>query len=138
MYATYGLWSAGRIDERMNGEGESGREVLGRAANALTELSTLAASSGGSLVAVSHSTYLRMLLATALEMPLAQAAVQLKQENCCVNVLDVNIAGRTRVIGHKSDLFGGKTSLAGRDFELRIPGTTVVMVGESRHLRGLI
>lgn len=136
MYATYGAWSAGNIDQVMDGEGESGRQVLYRAANALTTLASVASRTGGSVVAVSHSTYLRMLLSTVMNIPLAQGAL-LEQKNGCINVLDVNLDKPMKELGPKSELLGGKLSMA-REFSLSIPETKVVRVNESRHLQGLL
>lgn len=136
MYATYGAWSAGNIDQVMDGEGESGRQVLYRAASALTALADVASKSGGSVVAVSHSTYLRMLLSTVLNIPLAQGAM-MEQKNGCINVLDVNLKRPLKELGPKSELLGGPFSMA-RDFSLFIPETKVVRVNEARHLHGLL
>lgn len=136
MYATYAAWSAGNVDQVMDGEGESGRQVLFRAANALNTLADVASKTGGSVVAVSHSTYLRMLLSTVMNIPLAQGAM-LEQKNGCINVLDVNIKRPMKELGPKSELFGGKLSMA-RDFSLAIPETKIVRVNEIRHLHGLV
>jgi broad specificity phosphatase PhoE len=95
-----------------------------------------AAIGGGSVVAVAHSTYLRMLLATMLDIPLAQAAT-LEQKNGCINVLDLRRDGATRVVGPKSTVLGGRLSSAPRNFGLEIPKGTVVRVNEKRHLEGI-
>ena len=88
-------------------------------------------------MAVSHSTYLRMLLAVLLNIPLAQAAT-LTLINGCINVVDFKKDGRTRVIASKSRIFGGPFSQAPSDFKLAVPRGDVVRVNEDRHLVGLL
>ena len=116
VYETYGRWSIGDVDRRINGQGESGREVLTRAASALTSLAEFASNGNGgggggggggrSVLAVSHSAYLRMLLALALDVSPARAAVEMKLENCSVCVLDVNASGKTVNRDRKSGIVG--------------------------------
>ena len=72
----------------------------------------MASENGGTLFAVSHSTFLRMLLATLLDISLGEAAL-LEQRNGCINVLDVNVEGMTETIGPKSNLFGGGGDCSG-------------------------
>lgn len=135
MYGTYGAWAIGKIDTTLGGGGESGREVLTRAASALNSLVDVAVSNGGSAVAVSHSTYLRMLLALAMDVPLSDAAA-IEQKNCCINVLDVSIKEK-RDVGPKSNLFG-LASIVPEDFSLNIPCVNVVKINEMQHLQGLL
>ena len=145
MYATFAAWSLGRIDERMTssreegggGEsGESGREVLQRVGVALRAMGQMATENGGTLFAVSHSTFLRMLLATLLDISLGEAAL-LEQRNGCINVLDVNVEGMTETIGPRSNLFGGGRLFGANHFDLIIPRTKVVRQNECRHLEGI-
>lgn len=77
-----------------------------------------------------------MLLTTALGISLARGAT-MKQENGCINVLDVNVNGASRTLGTKSELFGGKSSSA-KTFFLRVPETRVIRINETRHLYGLV
>ena len=136
MYATYASWSVGAIDKRMDGGGESGREVLGRAASALSSLADIAKTNGGRpVLAVSHSTYLRTLLGALTDTSLAKA-VTIEQKNGCINVLDVNVEGATTMLGPKSGLFGGSLSQVS-DFELIYPETHVIRTNEYRHLEGI-
>ena len=136
MYATYASWSVGAIDKRMDGGGESGREVLGRAASALSSLADIAKTNGGrSVLAVSHSTYLRTLLGAVTDTSLVKA-VTIEQKNGCINVLDVNVEGATTMLGPKSGLFGGSLSQVS-DFELILPETHVIRTNEYRHLEGI-
>jgi broad specificity phosphatase PhoE len=135
MYKTYGSWAIGDIDNKLGGGGESGREVLSRAASALQSLTNIAASKKGSAIVVSHSTYLRMMLALAMDIPLTQAA-SLEQKNCCVNVLDVSMT-ETRDVTSKSNLFT-VNSIVPQDFQLKIPRVNVVRVNEFNHLNGLV
>ena len=137
MYATYASWSVGAIDKRMDGGGESGREVLGRAASALSSLADIAKTNGGRpVLAVSHSTYLRTLLGAVTDTSLVKA-VTIEQKNGCINVLDVNVEGATTMLGPKSGLFGGSLSQVS-DFEpLILPETHVIRTNEYRHLEGI-
>ena len=53
----------------------------------LTLVSTASQTESGCIAAVAHSAYLRLLLATVSNISLV-SAYQLKQANCCINVLD--------------------------------------------------
>lgn len=86
------------------------------------------------VAAFTHSTYLRMLLALFLGDTLAQGA-NLKTANGSINVMDVNLRGKTTTIGPKSTLVGGFLSQAPGDFRLEIPVAKVIRVNEIRHLR---
>ena len=135
MYATYASWSVGAIDRRMDGGGESGREVLNRAASALSSLADIAKTNGGIVLAVSHSTYLRTLLGAIMDVSLAKAAT-MEQKNGCINVLDINVEGATAKLGPKSGLFGGSLSPVS-DFDLVLPETHIIRMNEYRHLEGI-
>ena len=138
MLSTYGAWAVGKIDTKLGGEGESGRDVIIRAASALDSLVDIALNNGGSAIAFSHSTYLRILLALVMDVPLVNAAT-LEQKNCCINVLDVSTKEK-RDVGPQSNLFGvsSSSSVAPQDFSLRIPYVEVVRVNEIQHLNGLL
>jgi len=113
------------------------KKVLTRASKALYILANIASKNGGSVVAISHSTYLRLLLCMVMDMPLSQVAF-LEQKNGCINVLDIRIRnGTDQSVGSKSKMFGGKMSLAPSDFHLTIPEIDVVRINEKRHLIGL-
>jgi broad specificity phosphatase PhoE len=53
----------------------------------LTLVSTASQTETGCIAAVAHSAYLRLLLATVSNISFG-SAYQLKQSNCCINVLD--------------------------------------------------
>jgi hypothetical protein len=77
-----------------------------------------------------------MLLAIFLGQSLAEGA-NLTTANGSVNVLDVNLTGKTQILGPRSTLVGGFLSRAPRDFHLEIPKATVARINEVRHLEGL-
>lgn len=138
--ATFASWAMGNVDARLGGEGESGREVLERAASALDELGKLATtSSTPSMLAVSHSVYLRMLLAMVGDASLAETVLW-KIRNGAVNVVDVNVEGRKRLVTASSGLFGGKLVgkiKGGNGLELEIPEVHLIRRNEVRHLQGM-
>lgn len=136
MMATWAKWSLGKIDATDGGDGESGRSVLQRVSLALNSLAEIAASNGGSAIAVTHSTYLRILLCVVLEISLFEAA-SLEQKNCCINVLDVSLK-ETVKISSKSDVFGGRLSMAPKDFNLEFPRAHVIRMNEISHLDSLL
>jgi len=106
---------------------------------AVTTLTNAAASDtcpSRCVVAFTHSAYLRILLAIFLGKSLAQVP-NLRTDNGSINVLDVNISGKTTNLGPKSKLFGGWLSQAPANFQLEVPVATVVRVNEVRHLVGL-
>jgi broad specificity phosphatase PhoE len=121
MTKTYANWSIGNIDSRTGIGGESGREVLQRAVRSLDELGKLAASSSSSsILAVSHSTYLRLLLSMVSDKPLAESALW-KIDNGSVNIVDVNVE-------RKRQMF---TSID-------MPQAHLIRLNEVRHLQGII
>ena len=88
----------GNIDKRTGGGGESGKEVLERSIQAIEGLSRMAkTSSASSILAVSHSTYLRILLALVGDIPLAETALW-KIQNGSLNVVDVNVQGKRQTL----------------------------------------
>ena len=136
MMGTFAQWAIGKIDVGNGDDGESGRSVLTRASSALNALLDVAALNGGSAIAVTHSTYLRILLCLVLDVPLVESA-SFDQRNCCINVLDINVK-EMRTVGPKANIFGGKLSVAPRDFSLTVPSGVVVRMNEIRHLEGLL
>ena len=121
MTKTYANWSIGNIDSRTGDGGESGREVLQRAVKSLDELAKLAvSSSSSSILAVSHSTYLRILLSMVSDKPLAESALW-KIENGSVNIVDVNVEHKRQMI----------TSID-------MPQAHLIRLNEVRHLQGII
>lgn len=137
MMATFAQWAIGKIDARNGEDGETARNVLTRISLALNSMLEVAASNnGGSVMAVSHSTYLRMLLAMVMDVPLLQAA-SFEQKNCCINVMDVSLK-ETVDVTYKSNLFGGGlSSMAPRDFCLTIPKVKILRINEVGHLDDL-
>lgn len=133
MTKVYEAWTDGYIDTRPDGGGDSCREVLKRAASALRTLALVADSNGGSVMAVSHSTYLRMLLAIVLEMPLEDAAT-LVQKNGCINVIDFSRREAFRTLGSNSRMF---LKTAPADFKLHVPKGKVIRINETRHLQDI-
>lgn len=137
----YGQWSIGRIDERPPA-GESCRDVLKRCSAALSAMVTPFRDSGkndgGHIAAVTHSAYLRMLLALAEgNIPLVTVVTTQPQANANINVLDIDITATVRRDA-QSAMFGGSVlSQAPKDFSLVIPRTTMLRVNEIRHLEGL-
>eukprot|EP00978_Attheya_sp_CCMP212_P024001 scaffold74699_cov49-Attheya_sp.AAC.1 len=135
MSQTYGAWTIGSIDTRPpGGQGESGREILERVALALDELAQIGTTTE-TILAVSHSTFLRMLLALVMNISLAEAAL-LEQRNGCINVLDISMTSKHRLPLDQTKLFlpVGMTKPSGN---LDIPSTRVVRVNEIRHLTGV-
>jgi broad specificity phosphatase PhoE len=139
MMQTFANWSIGNIDARTGGEGESGREVLVRAVQALEKLACIASTStaqSSSILAVSHSTYLRVLLSLANDSPLAESALW-SIENGSVNVVDVNIEGKRR---SSTGIFGGAVinRLRGNSgLRMDMPEAHLIRRNEVRHLEGL-
>jgi broad specificity phosphatase PhoE len=92
MIATYGQWAMGNINARMDEDGESGFEVLQRIENALSYLvSEALKTKSGSIAAVAHSVYLRVLLSSIGQTDghvTITSPSNLKQKNCCINVID--------------------------------------------------
>lgn len=137
----YARWTIGDIDTRAGGGGESGREVLLRAGQALEELSQIAANtSSSSILAVSHSTYLRILLSLVNDSPLAEAVLW-KVRNGAANVVDINIEGKRRLVTSNSGIFGG--AIIGRlrgdnTLQIDIPETHLIRRNEVRHLEGMM
>mmetsp|Transcript_23656 Transcript_23656/g.42930 ORF Transcript_23656/g.42930 Transcript_23656/m.42930 type:complete len:369 (+) Transcript_23656:1-1107(+) len=136
MLRTFGSWAAGFVAERGDGGGESGREVMERIASSLRFLVKEANENGGSVIAISHSKFNRVLLAVMEDKPLIQGAA-IQQANCCINVLDLKRDGSTTTLGPKCNLLGGPLSNAPDDFSLQIPVGKVVRVNEKRHLENL-
>eukprot|EP00566_Odontella_aurita_P011617 CAMPEP_0113598738 /NCGR_PEP_ID=MMETSP0015_2-20120614/41758_1 /TAXON_ID=2838 /ORGANISM="Odontella" /LENGTH=390 /DNA_ID=CAMNT_0000506797 /DNA_START=131 /DNA_END=1304 /DNA_ORIENTATION=- /assembly_acc=CAM_ASM_000160 len=134
MGRTVGAWTSGYIDTRPDGGGESGREVLNRGASALKSLAKLAGrsynSSGkaGSIVAVSHSSYIRILLSLVLGIPLEKAST-LPQENGCINVVDIFRGEPPAAFERHNTIFYENP----KDFELQFPLGKVERMNEVRH-----
>ncbi|KAL3774062.1 hypothetical protein ACHAWO_005269 [Cyclotella atomus] len=145
MMSTFASWSIGDVDKRL-ADGESGRDVVIRAVQALEELSKLAVSSSAtgppSILAVSHSTYLRVLISLVNDSPLAQSAF-MKINNGSVSVVDVNINGKTRGVNLGSGLFGGGRGLGllprgkSGDVDIVMPEAFLIRTNEVRHLNGM-
>ena len=114
------------------------KPVLGRCIQGLETLAQVVAKSStprGSMLAVSHSTYLRILLALVADAPLAESAVVWKINNGSVNVVDVNVEGKQRVVTTKSGIFGGLTR--SNNLQLTMPECHLIRRNEVRHLDGM-
>jgi broad specificity phosphatase PhoE len=145
-YRRYANWAFGNIDATniCNGkdsassidQGETGRLVLQRAATALTSLLQQAQDqNSGSIIAISHSAFLRTLLSLSMDTPLLEASI-LQQANGCINVLDLDPSKKPKIFEKRSNLFIGGSGPA--DFFLEIPHVKVVRINEKRHLSGLM
>jgi len=157
MQATYASWAMGNLDFRPQEGGESGREVsdisrewsvqqlfvlvsshcdcrwqvMQRAIDSITTLTSVASKSANrSCVAVTHSTFLRILLALALDIPLLDAA-SMSVVNGGVSVIDVPLDLKTRRMGKNSKVFIGGNF---RNIGLEVPICRVVRINETRHL----
>jgi len=92
----------------------------------------------GCIAAVAHSAYLRMLLATVSDISFL-SAYQIKQNNCCVNVLDFQRgAAVNKHRGTSSSLLlsiPGGAPVSSLPLELSLPvGGRVERINETRHL----
>jgi len=140
--STYAAWAAGDIDRRQSPDGESMREILQRVSSALFHLQRAAAESPDrSVVAVSHSSFLRVLLATCCQEDLSEASRMVRLVNCGIDVLDLPVGfrwgGTARRIVSSSPLFGGPLSRAPVKYSLRVPCSTMARANEQRHLVGV-
>lgn len=135
MMLTFGQWALGQIEAQNDG-GESGRSVLIRAGNALFDLRDISNSNGNCTMAFTHSTFLRVLLAMAMDVSLLEAG-SMAVNNCGISVFDLH-CNQTRRIDYSSNILGGKLSLAPKDFSVVVPTTKVVRINENRHLSGLL
>ena len=85
---------------------------------------------------VSHSSYLRTLLATMQNISLTNVATS-EIKNGSISVFDIKRDGSRVRVGPKSRLFGGWLSQADADFSLSYPASSVLRVNEKRHLGSL-
>ena len=118
-------------------------QIFIRAAEALKSLANDAQKSNGCVAAVSHSTYLRMLLALVLDESLLDTATW-DINNGSITVIDIKrdfgTRSKSKIITMKSNIFSGpagivqKRSLEEEGFELEIPICNVVRINEVRHL----
>lgn len=83
---TYKEWTAGNLRARSPGGGESFIEVQERQREAIKFLLGSCAE-GQSVLAVSHSSYLRLMLSLVLGWSLDKSKAQ-PMENCAINVID--------------------------------------------------
>mmetsp|Transcript_63558 Transcript_63558/g.74437 ORF Transcript_63558/g.74437 Transcript_63558/m.74437 type:complete len:346 (+) Transcript_63558:162-1199(+) len=140
--SAYTAWASGDIDTKMSADGESMREILQRASSSLYQLQRAASKNPGrSVVAVSHSSFLKVLLAVCQENNLLELRKTVQLENCCINVLDLPLVrfGSTpskRIIS-SSSVLGGPLSRAPSNYSLKIPQSIVVRINEKQHLFGL-
>lgn len=89
-----------------------------------------------SIAVVSHSSYLKTLLATAKnESLLNVATIQIR--NGSVSIIDIRQDGARVSLGPKSALLGGLFSKADKSFHLSFPKPNVLRINEKRHLGSL-
>ncbi len=106
-------------------------KVFQRATSSIVSLAKAASESeDGTCVAVTHSTFLRILLAMALDVPLLEAAAY-SVVNGGVSVIDVPRNLPTRHLGKNSRLF---TWLLKEEVDLEVPVCHVIRINETRHL----
>jgi broad specificity phosphatase PhoE len=91
---------------------------------------------GGTVAAIAHSKFLKVLLAVVEDTPLAQI-IATQQTNCGINVLDMKRGTPLVILGPRSALFGGSLSNAPNDFELKVPSGKIIRINEKRHLHDL-
>ena len=120
-----------------------------------TLVSTASQTETGCIAAVAHSAYLRMLIATVSDISLL-SAYQLKQDNCCVNVLDFNrqvtssssvvisTVNQTRDLMRRHGTVSllavtpmGQARVSQLPLDLGIPDGRVERINETRHLQAL-
>ena len=137
---TFASWSLGNIDKRAGGGGESGREILERSIQAIEKLSKMAKfSSTASILAVSHSTYLRILLSLVGGVPLAET-FSWRIQNGSINIVDVNVKGKRQLLTSTSGIFGGEfigVLRGSNGLQLDMPVTHLIRKNEVRHLEGM-
>lgn len=106
-----------------------------RAIDSISAL-TIAAmkSQRSSCVAVTHSTFLRILLSMVLDIPLSEGA-SMAVVNGGITVIDVPRRLATRRLGKHTRLFNG---LNFQDIDLNVPVCHVIRVNESRHLPAVV
>lgn len=137
MTATYTAWALGELDVKMVGDGESGRDALERVHASLDALVEEASRTKTRCVAaVSHSVFLRVLLATLLDLSLFEAS-SLQQNNACINVVDLKKSQQRILTPNTSKVLGGPLASSQPDYELSIPVGEVVRVNECSHLAEL-
>jgi broad specificity phosphatase PhoE len=144
MISTYAQWALGNINARMDPEGESGYEVLQRIETALKFLVNEACkTSTGTIVAVAHSVYLRVLLSCigqANGFVAIQSPTNLKQSNCCVNVIDFPRAIVSNSISSMDTISRRDVGLFNRLLKSKksiAEQGKIISINENRHLGNL-
>jgi broad specificity phosphatase PhoE len=82
----YQRWSDGYLDDHW-GDGESGRQVLQRIQSALLRLTQ---TPGSTVAAVTHSSYLIIMMALLLQVDISHAEKAFWMENCSITVVDMD------------------------------------------------
>jgi broad specificity phosphatase PhoE len=100
-----------------------------------------AAAESRCVAAVSHSAFLRVVLATILDVSLAEATLALKFGNAGVTVVDVD-AGYVDVLGQGGGLVAIGDPRTKRQ-DMAVPAATrthyrTLRINETRHLQGLV
>jgi broad specificity phosphatase PhoE len=92
--------------------------------------------SNGCVAAVTHSTFLRILIGLVLDEPLVEVASR-KVVNGGITVIDIPKELRFRRLGAKPKLLGGPLSQVPTDFQLEVPICKVVRINETCHLHAV-
>jgi broad specificity phosphatase PhoE len=119
--------------------------VLKRAVHTLESLGKVALSSsplhGQSILAVSHSTYIRVLLSLAENVSLVESfSSSWKIDNGSVSIIDINTDGKQRVVSAESGIFDTRLKVLGsanNDLVLVMPECHLIRRNEVRHLAGM-
>lgn len=136
----YDRWMEGHIDERLGKE--SACDILNRCASALnTMVEGAKQQEARSVVAVARGNYLRFLLASALDLPLAHYVAGVPLDNGSVSVLDIELGAEPieRTVSNSNMFVKNKSTRWRRpdDFSILLPKSTAVRVNECRHLTGI-
>ena len=114
------------------------------------------------IAAITHSTYIRIMLAMLMDTSLPLQPVpasstkmmQLEQSNCCINVIDLrvqqqqhhnnnNMNGNNIILSRQnnSNFLGGggmnESRVTPHDYQLTVPKSKVLRINENRHLLSL-
>lgn len=117
--------------------------MLKRAVYTLETLGKVASSSSplqGSIVAVSHSTYIRVLLSLADNVSLTESfSSSWKIDNGSVSIIDINTVGKRRLVSKSGIFDNGLKALNSdnNDLELTMPECHLIRRNEVRHLVGM-
>lgn len=139
--STYAAWASGNIDKKLSTDGESMRDILQRVSNSLYQMQRAASNNPDrSIIAVSHSSFLRVILAICEQKDILTPFKTMQLANCCINVVDLPLArfglAPTRRIT-SSTLLGEPLSHTLTKFNVQVEKSTVVRLSEQQHLFGV-